>query len=71
MSRFIKSGKSFENLLSICSDRGVSFTLDYSEGEDVMSIDVRSAAEAEEYAEKRVYDIEDFIGNLLRYWGKK
>ena len=56
-------GNGFDKLLEYARENALGFILNYSESEDNFTIEIYSPAKIEEYAEKRVYNIEDFIEN--------
>lgn len=48
-------------LIEFARNQAVSFTVTYEESGDVCEITINSAAKAECYYEKRVYNIDEFI----------
>lgn len=50
-----------------CRNRGLSYSLFYGEADDTLAVEIISAAPSECDAEKRCYDLYDF----MRRWEKR
>lgn len=56
----------FQEFHKWAKENALSYTVSYWEASDNFEIEIHSAAEAERYYEKRVYDFQEFI----RHWRK-
>ena len=58
-------------LINFARRNGVAIHIHYWEADDTMSVEVTSAAPAEEYGEKRIVNVDQFIYNWTHNYSDK